>query len=139
MSEAIKPKAEGGIMNKTINPNLTIKPDLVLNMKREWLAKVWNGEKTVEYRERKPYWDRRIGGWVGQRGKFVLMVLGYRRDTPAVIIRVDKVDIGTCPYKGWNGEYYRLHFAVVGCYMKYGDLFAPMDGSVRMEERSNKR
>lgn len=23
----------------------TIKPDLVLNMKREWLAKVWNGEK----------------------------------------------------------------------------------------------
>lgn len=132
MSEAVKPKAEGGIMNKTINPDLCIKPDLVLNMKREWLAKVWNGEKTVEYRERKPYWDRRIGGWVGQRGKFVLMVLGYRRDTPAVLLRVDKVDIGPCPYEGWTGEYYRLHFTVVGHYQKYGDLFAPMDGSVRM-------
>lgn len=116
-----------------------IKPDLVLNMKREWLAKVWNGEKTVEYRERKPYWDRRIGGWVGQRGKFVLMVWGYRRDTPAVLLQVDKVDIGKCPYKGWDGEYYRLHFAVVGYYMKMGDTFAPMDGWVRMKERSNKR
>lgn len=109
-----------------------IEPDLVLNMRREWLAKVWNGEKTVEYRERKPYWDRRIGGWVGQRGKFVLMVWGYRRDTPAVLLQVDKVDVGTCPYEGRDGEYYRLHFSVVGHYMKMGDLFAPMDNSVRM-------
>ena len=28
-----------------------IKPDLILNMKREWFAKIWNGEKTVEYRD----------------------------------------------------------------------------------------
>jgi hypothetical protein len=117
-----------------------IKPDLVLNMKREWLAKVWNGEKTVEYRERKPYWDKRIGDWVGENvGKFVLMVWGYRRDTPAVLLQVDKVDIGICPYKGWDGEYYRLHFAVVGHYMKYGDMFAPMDGSVRMKEEKEQK
>lgn len=112
-----------------------IKPDLVLNMKREWLAKVWNGEKTVEYRERKPYWDRRIGDWVGKRGKFVLMVWGYRRDTPAVLLQVDRVDIGKCPYEGWDGEYYRLHFAVVGYYIKMGDTFVPMDESVRMKEK----
>lgn len=105
-----------------------IKPDLILNMKRKWFAKVWNGEKTIEYRERKPYWDKRIGDWVGQRGKFVLMVIGYRRNTPAILLQVDRVSIGGCPYEGWSGEYYRLHFAVVGYYFKVGDAYMPVMG-----------
>ena len=34
-----------------------IKPDLTLNMKREWFEKVWNGEKTVETAADKPTKD----------------------------------------------------------------------------------
>ena len=43
-----------------------------------------------------------------------------------------------CSYAA-GGEYYRLHFAVVGYYMKYGDTYIPMVGSVRMKERSERR
>ena len=103
-----------------------IKPDLTLNMKREWFEKVWNGEKTVEYREVKPYWTRRIGSWVGDRARFVQMVLGYRRNTPAILLQVDKVDVGPCPYPAWNGTYYRLHFTIAGFYWKNGDTYIPL-------------
>lgn len=29
-------------------------------LKKEWFEKIKNGEKTIEYREIKPYWDTRI-------------------------------------------------------------------------------
>ena len=116
-----------------------IKPDLVLNMKREWLAKVWNGEKLVEYREKKPYWDKRLANWVGDRcGRFVLMVWGYRKKTPAVLLQVNRVDIGPCPYNGWVGEYYRLHFGIVGYYWKDGDTFSPIINPPRMKGAATK-
>jgi len=101
-----------------------IKPDLVLNMKREWFAAIWNGTKTTEYREKKPYWEKRIGNWVGECcGRFVEMRLGYKRTTPVMLLQVDRVDIGPCPYPGWAGEYFRLHFAVVGYYIKDGENY----------------
>jgi hypothetical protein len=103
-----------------------IKPDLTLNMKREWFEKVWNGEKTVEYREVKPYWTRRIGSWVGYRVRFVRMVLGYQSNTPAILLQVYKVDVGPCPYPGWNETYYRLHFTIAGHFWKNGDTYIPM-------------
>lgn len=34
---------------------------LTFNLKKEWYEKFKRGEKTVEYREIKPYWTRRIG------------------------------------------------------------------------------
>lgn len=116
-----------------------IKPDLVLNMKREWLAKVWNGEKIVEYREKKPYWDKRLANWVGDRcGRFVLMVWGYRKKTPAVLLQVNRVDIGPCPYNGWVGEYYRLHLGIVGYYWKDGDTFSPIINPPKMKGDATK-
>lgn len=33
---------------------------LVFNVKREWFDKIKSGEKTHEYREVKPYWDKRF-------------------------------------------------------------------------------
>lgn len=111
-----------------------IKPDLVLNMKRVWFAKIWNGEKTIEYREKKPYWKKRIGGWAGGFEpifKFVEMRLGYKGDGPVLLIQVNSVDVGKCPYEGWTGDYYRLHFDVVGYYWRekcgtYTPILVPM-------------
>ena len=112
-----------------------IKPDLILNMKRRWFARVWNGEKTVEYREAKPYWAKRIGDWVGEHcSKFVEMRLGYKRDTPVMMLQVNRVDIGTCPYEGWDGDYYRLHFRVVGCYMRSNGTYLPWLDVPKMKE-----
>jgi hypothetical protein len=33
---------------------------LIFTLKKEWYEKIKSGEKTVEYREVKPYWERRI-------------------------------------------------------------------------------
>lgn len=33
---------------------------LIFTLKKEWYEKIRSGEKTVEYREVKPYWERRI-------------------------------------------------------------------------------
>lgn len=33
---------------------------LTFNLKKEWFEKIKSGEKTHEYREVKPYWDKRI-------------------------------------------------------------------------------
>lgn len=33
---------------------------LIFSMKKEWYEKIKNGEKTIEYREVKPYWIKRI-------------------------------------------------------------------------------
>lgn len=113
-----------------------IKPDLILNMKRKWFAKIWNGEKDVEYREVKPYWQKRIGEWVGKRGKFVCVVLGYRRETAMMLLQVDKVDVGDCPHEGFDGVYFRLHFQVVGYYWrdKNRDIY-PLYDVPKMKER----
>lgn len=33
---------------------------LIFPLKKEWYEKIKSGEKTVEYREVKPYWDNRL-------------------------------------------------------------------------------
>lgn len=37
---------------------------LTFNLKKEWFEKIKSGEKTHEYRELKPYWNRRIGKFI---------------------------------------------------------------------------
>lgn len=36
---------------------------LTFNLKKEWFEKIKSGEKTHEYRERQPYWYRRLFGY----------------------------------------------------------------------------
>jgi len=119
--------------------NAPIKPDLVLNMKRDWFAKVWNGEKKVGYREVKPHWMVRIGSWVGKDPlvRFVEMRIGYMKDGPVMLLQVHRADIGKCPYEGWNGEYFRLHFEVMGKYWRSGDgVYTPsIYANCRMKEK----
>lgn len=33
---------------------------LIFPLKKEWYEKIWSGEKTIEYREVKPYWTNRF-------------------------------------------------------------------------------
>ena len=32
------------------------------------------------------------------------------RKWPDIVRRIVKIDIGPCPYDGWDGEYFRIHF-----------------------------
>lgn len=51
---------------------------LVFPLKKEWYEKYKSGEKTVEYREVKPYWTKRLkNAMIDNRGKIELLLLGF--------------------------------------------------------------
>ena len=80
---------------------------LTFNLKKEWYEKIRSGEKTIEYREVKPYWTSRLRnqGCLPKDGKpfncdlegvcifpvFSLFRLGYTRQ--AISARITKVEI----------------------------------------------
>lgn len=37
------------------------------------------------------------------------------RKWPDIVRRITKIDIGKCPYEGWDGEYFRIHFEKGEC------------------------
>ena len=114
----------------------SIKPDLVLPLTRKWFAKIWNGEKTTEYREVKPYWTRRIGVWVCDNApRFILFQIGYAKDGPRLLVQTSGVDIGPCPYPGWRGDYYRIRFDVVQPYIVAEGMIYPLEEMPRMKEK----
>lgn len=39
---------------------------LIFTLKKEWYEKIRSGEKTVEYREVKPYWTKRIAAEIAR-------------------------------------------------------------------------
>lgn len=94
---------------------------IIFNLKREWYDKIASGEKTVEYRKLSRYWRCRLvfGPYLmNKNGEFLVpdgdvfavFRLGYSRTHPDIVRRIVKIDIGPCPYDGWNGEYFRIHF-----------------------------
>lgn len=99
---------------------------IIFNLKREWYDKIASGEKTVEYRKLSRYWRYRLlfspylmhkngeclvpDGYV-----FAVFRLGYSRKHPDIVRRIVKIDIGPCPYDGWDGEYFRIQFEKEDC------------------------
>lgn len=91
---------------------------IIFNLKREWYDKIASGEKTVEYRRNCRYWDVRLRkvmmhtrGLILPHKDFVAVFrLGYSRKHPNIVRRITMIDIGPCPYPGWNGDYFRIHF-----------------------------
>lgn len=76
-----------------------------------WFEEVSSGRKCIEYRAMTPFWTRRI--W-DRRDKIkkVRFQRGYERDPLRTARVVTKIDIGPCPYDGWNGNYYRIYFTM---------------------------
>ena len=112
-----------------------IKTDLILSLKRMWFAKIWNGEKRTEYRAVKPYWTKRIGSWVGDNTpRFIVFQIGYQKDGLRLLVQTTGIDVGSCPYPGWNGDYYRLRFEIIQPYMKLRGEYIPMMEMPRMKE-----
>ena len=73
----------------------------------DWWHQVLSGNKTVEYRRICPNWSRLI--W--SRRAAIKRVVFHKGYTDATITcDVDNIDIGECPYGGWNGNFYRIHF-----------------------------
>ncbi len=72
-----------------------------------WFTKIALDEKRVEYREICEHWKKRI--WDRRHtATHVAFARGYRKAT--IFRRIMKIDEGPCPYKGWDGNFYRIHF-----------------------------
>ena len=72
-----------------------------------WFDEIIAGRKNIEYRKMTKYWKKRI--WDNRN--YINRVRFSRGYTNKYIFRrVLGIDIGTCPYDGWDSEYYRLHF-----------------------------
>jgi len=62
---------------------------ITTRIKREWLAEIIAGKKTVEYRDIKPYWDRALAG---VPLPFELRLInGMQKHAPEVTVLVDRV------------------------------------------------
>lgn len=85
---------------------------LVLNLTRRWFDAIRHGGKRTEYRAATPYWAARLER-LGDGSK-ILFRPGYARSEEDLLARVVSVDVGPCPYPGWDGDYFRIRFVLDG-------------------------
>ena len=112
----------------------SVKPDYSLSLKRQWFAKIWNGEKTVEYRKVGPRY-RRFDQWIGKcRGIFFMLYIGMMPTGPRLLVAVKEISIGKCQIEGFDGDYYAISFEVVQAYMFDHGTYMPMMEMPRMKE-----
>lgn len=66
---------------------------LIFPLKKEWYEKICSGEKTIEYREVKPYWEKRILPFLFQEKPCCKLRLGYtNKYMTACIAKIEMVD-----------------------------------------------
>lgn len=77
---------------------------LVLPIKKQWFEMIVNGEKKEEYREIKPYYDKRLGHLTEGTGKVTTIILrnGYSYNSPSIKCKCT-VEIGEGK-KEWGAD-----------------------------------
>jgi hypothetical protein len=77
---------------------------IVLPIKRKWFDMIKSGEKREEYREIKPYYDKRLGYLAVGTGKVTTILLrnGYNYNSPSIKCKCS-VTIGEGK-EGWGAE-----------------------------------
>ena len=78
-------------------------------LKRHWANEMLAGRKDIEYRSVTPYWTARL---TGREITHAAFSIGYTR-RGRFMRPVTKIDIGSCPYKGWTGDFYRVHLGPI--------------------------
>lgn len=116
-----------------------LKPDYHLSMKRYWFAKIWNGEKDIEYRKVSPKY-KAFAAWVDScRPRFVMLYIGMQPNGPRLLVQVTKTEIGPCPIEGFDGPHYILHFHIIQPYLFDRGTYYPMADMPRMKEKPTKK
>lgn len=82
---------------------------LSLVLTYHWFDQIVYGDKRTEYRKMSPHWLKMI--W---ERKDRITHVRFRRGYTKTSIKcpVANIDIGPCPYDGWDDEYYRIYFQV---------------------------
>ena len=67
---------------------------LHLVLKRKYFERIYNGTKTVEYRDFTSYWQRRIKG---KNFTHIRFQLGYTKNPPTMLVKIH--DLNVIDYK----------------------------------------
>lgn len=87
---------------------------LIFPLKKEWYEKIKNGEKTIEYREVKPYWETRFKNEFMNRAEALncpcILRLGYtKKYMTAQIVGIEIVN-GKDTDLNIDKPVYAIHF-----------------------------
>lgn len=88
---------------------------LPLVLKKKWYAMIASGEKKEEYREAKPYWQKRISKWLASEKDYhvVAFSLGYKKaDMFFLIKKIDIFSQSKCYLKTEWGEEEGAHYTI---------------------------
>lgn len=97
-----------------------------------WFDETESGRKRIEYRVRSRRWMRLIYARRDRIG-WVRFARGYTKRT--ITYRVDHIDLGRCPIKGWRKKYIRIHFSVTEeCGQKIAPDGLPVRGVLRVNQ-----
>jgi len=94
-------------------------PILHLNLKKKWFDMVSSGEKKVEYREVKPYWDKvfqgnkvTIGGVAYDPGEVAICFSnGYSKDRKQIVVKLEYLRVGP-GLSNWGAEQGKLYYCL---------------------------
>jgi len=64
---------------------------LHLTIKKKWFDLIKSGKKKIEYREKKPYWNKRLEG---KSFDFIIFRNGYNKDSPWLKVEWKGLEIG---------------------------------------------
>jgi hypothetical protein len=89
---------------------------LHLNLKKKWFDMIASGEKKEEYREIKPYWDKRlvIENFNGDKFKHFDVVVfknGYSKDAPTITVRIKHIGLSQGK-KEWGAGDGKLYYCI---------------------------
>ncbi len=76
-----------------------------------WFDELDALRKDVEYRRICPFWRKRI--W-DKRDVLTHATFSRGYTSETILRRIARIDIGPCPYDGWDGQYYRIHLKLMG-------------------------
>lgn len=94
---------------------------LHLVLKGIWYDKIASGEKTSEYRECKPYWNKRLSIWHEIKGAFVC---DYSRMYESVIF-----------HRGYTNQTMEFEIKAIGITIEKNDLNLPQCWEIKLGAR----
>ena len=81
---------------------------LHLTLKKNWFDLILSGEKKEEYREIKPYWEKRL---MGKTYDKVIFRNGYANNAPQFTIKLKSITQGTGKSE-WGAEEGKRYFVL---------------------------
>lgn len=79
-------RANASLLERRVMPKV-----LYLILKKRWFDMIATGEKKEEYREMKPYWEKRL---CNKSFDFVVFRNGYAKNAPTITKRVKSITTG---------------------------------------------